>query len=79
MHLSVLKHRMTFWPRFPISRNDLGNWLEVEDMLTLCPIPSTEFRGGSCRDSEIGWRLHICKDSPGCIIAHAKTPVNLHT
>ena len=48
-------------------------------MDTLRPAPSTEFRGGSCRDSQIGWRPHICKALPGCIIAHSKTPVNLHT
>ena len=59
VYLSVLEHRITFWPRFPISRNDLGNWVEVKDMLTLRPAPSPEFRGGSCRDSQIGRRPHI--------------------
>ena len=71
--------RMTFWPRFPISRNDLGNWVEVKDMLTSRPALSTEFRGGSCHDSQIGWRPHIRKGLPGCIIAHSKTPANLYT
>ena len=45
-------------------------------MLTLRPAPSTEFRGGSCRDSQIGWRPHICKVLPGCIRTHSKTPMN---
>ena len=48
-------------------------------MLTLRLAPSTEFRGGSCRDSQIGWRPHICKVWPGCIKAHSKTPTHLHT
>ena len=48
-------------------------------MLTLRPAPSTEFRGGSCRDSQIGWRPHICKVLPECIKAHSKTPMHLHT
>ena len=69
---------MTFWPRFAISRNDLGNWVKVKDMFTLRPAPSTEFRGGSCCGSQIGWGPHICKVLPGCIIAHSKTPINIH-
>ena len=69
---------MTFWPRFAISRNDLGNWVKVKDMFTLRPAPSTEFRGGSCCGSQIGWGPHICKVLPGCIITHSKTPINIH-
>ena len=72
------KYRMTFWPRFAISRNDLGNWVKVKDMFTLRPAPSTEFRGGSCCGSQIGWGPHICKVLPGCIITHSKTPINIH-
>ena len=48
-------------------------------MLTLRSAPSTEFGGGSCRDSRIGWRPHICQVLPGCMISHSKTLVNLHT
>jgi hypothetical protein len=69
---------MTFWPRFSISRNDLRNRVKVEDMCTLRPAPSTEFRGGSCCDSQIGWGPHTCKVLPGGIIAESKTPVNIH-
>ena len=79
MYLSVLKYRMTFWPRFPISRNEPGNCFEVKDMLTSRPAPSTEFWRSSCRHSQIDWRPHICKVLLRCIIAHSKTPVNLHT
>ena len=66
---------MTFWPRFPISRKDSGNWVEVQDMLTLRPAPRTEFRGGSHCDSQIGWRGHICKIWPGCVTLNSKTPM----
>ena len=34
---------MTLWSRFAISRNDIGNWVEVEYMSTLRLAPSTEF------------------------------------
>ena len=70
---------LTFWPSFAIFKNDLGNWAKVKDIVTLRPATSTEFRGGSCCGSQIGWGPHICKVLPGCIIAHSKTPVNLHT
>ena len=70
---------MTFWPRFAISRNDLGNWVKVKDMFTLRPAPSTEFRGGSCCGSQIGWGPHICKVLPGCIITHSKYSFALGT
>ena len=72
------KFSVTFWPRFSTSRNDSWNWVEVKDILTLRPAPSTEFRGGSHCDSQIGWGPHICKVLPGCIITHSKTPMNLH-
>ena len=70
---------MTFWPRFPICRNHLGNLVEVKDMLTSRPAPSTEFRGGSCLDSQIGWRPNIFKVLPGCIKAYSKTPIHLQS
>ena len=66
---------MTFWPRFAISRNDLGNLVKVKDMFTLRPAPGTEFRGGSCCGSQIGWGVHICKVLSGCITADSKTPM----
>ena len=66
---------MTFWPRFAISRNDLGNLVKVKDMFTLRPAPGTEFRGGSCCGSQIGWGPHICKVLSGCITADSKTPM----
>ena len=60
---------MTFWPSFPIARNDKGNWVEVGDMLNLRSAPRTEFQCGSCRDSQIGWRLIFAQ----------LTPINLHS
>ena len=36
-YLNVHKYRMTFWPRFAISRNDSGNLIKVKDMFTLRP------------------------------------------
>ena len=69
---------LTCWPRFSIYRNDPGNRVEVKDIFILRPAPSTEFRGGSRCDSQIGWRPHICKVLPQCITAHSKTPTNLH-
>ena len=69
---------MTFWPRFAISRNDRGNLVKVEDMFTLRPAPDTEFRGGSCCDSQIGWGPHIFKVLPGCITADSKTTMSEH-
>ena len=63
---------------FVISRNDLGNLVSVEDMFDLRPAPSTEFRDGSCYDSRTGWRRHICKVLPVCIIPHSETPPNTH-
>ena len=66
---------MTFWPRLAISRNDLGNLVKVKDMFTLRPAPGTEFRGGSCCGSQIGWGPHICKVLSGCITADSKTPM----
>ena len=69
---------MAFWPRFAISRNDLGNWVKVKDMFTLRPAPSIEIRGGSCCCSQMAWGCHISKVLPGCIITHSKTPINSH-
>ena len=69
---------MTFWPRFSFSRNDIRNQVEIKIFFDLRPAPSTEFRGGSRCDSQIGWGPHICKVLPGCIITHSKTPINLH-
>ena len=72
------KYRMTFWPRFAISRYDLGNLVKVEDMFTLRPAPDTEFRSGSCWGSQIDWGRNICKVLPGCITADSKTPMDEH-
>ena len=69
---------MTFWPRFSTSRNDLGNQAEIKDISTLRLAPSTEFRGGSCCGSQIGWGGHIFKILPRCIPAHSKTPTKSH-
>ena len=78
MYFSVRKCTPTCWARFSISRNGLGNRAEVKDISTLRPAPSTEFRGGSCCNSQMGWRPHICKILPGCITAHSKTHISLH-
>ena len=32
----------------------------------------------SCCGSQIGWGQTFCKDLPGCIIAHSKTPINIY-
>ena len=69
---------MAFWPRFAASRNNLGNLVKIEDMLTLRPAPTTEFRGGSCCGIQIDWGPNICKVSPGCIAANSKTPMGEH-
>ena len=66
---------MTFRPRFSISGNELGNQVKVEDISTLRPAPSTECRGGSCCDSQMGWGLHICKALPGRITTEIKTHI----
>ena len=72
------KYRVTFWPWFAISRNVLGKLVEVKDMFTLRPAPSTEFEGGSQCDSQICWEAHICKVLPGCVTADSKTPMGEH-
>ena len=46
--------------------------------MTLRPAPSTEFRGGSHCDSQIGWGPHIFKVLPGCITTDSKTPIDEH-
>ena len=74
-YFSVHEYRTTFWPRFAISRNDLGNLVKVKDMFTLRPAPGTEFRSGSCCGSQIGWGPHICKVLSGCTTADSKTPM----
>ena len=66
---------MTFWARFYGSRIDLGNQVKVKYILTLGPVPSTEFRGGSCSGSQISWGPHICKVLPGCIKTHSKASI----
>ena len=37
-------------------KNDLGDWVKIKDMSTLRTAPTTEFQGGSCCDSRIGWK-----------------------
>ena len=61
-------------PRFSSLRNVLENWIQIKDVLTWRPAPSTEFGRGSCCHSQIGWRPYICKVLPGCVITHFKTP-----
>ena len=39
------------------------------------PVPSTEFRGGSCCDSHFAWRYNIFKILPGGVETHSKTPI----
>ena len=69
---------MTFWPRFAVSRYDLGNLVKVEDMFTLRPAPSTKIRGGSCCGSQIGSWPNIFKVLSGCKRTHSKIPTNIH-
>ena len=66
---------MTFWARFYGSRNDLGKQVKVKYILTLRPVPGTEFRGGSCSGSQISWGPHIGKVLPGYIKRRSKTPI----
>ena len=61
-----------------VSRNDLGNFVEIKDMCTLRPAPSTEFQRGSCCSSKIDWGPNICKILPGCITTDYKTPMGEH-
>ena len=68
---------LTCWPSFSISRNDSEIQAKIKDISTLRPAPSTEIRGGSHCDSQIGWGPHICKVLPRCITAHFKTPTNV--
>ena len=67
---------MTFWPRFAVSRNGIGNFVEIKNMFALRPAPSTEFQGGPCCSSQIDWGPNICKVLPGCITADSETPMD---
>ena len=71
MHSDILAKVLNF-------RNDPGNPVEVKNMFTLRPAPSTEFQGGSCCDSQVCQGPHICRVLPGCVIAHSKTPTHVH-
>ena len=55
------RSRLTFWPRFYISRNYLRNRVEVKDGGLYSTYLCTEFRCGSCSDSHFSWRCYICK------------------
>jgi hypothetical protein len=55
------RSRLTFWPRFYISRNYLRNRVEVKDGGLYSTYLCTEFRCGSCSDSHFSWRGYICK------------------
>ena len=35
---------MTFWPRFAVSRNDLGNCFKIKDMLSLTRLLAQNFK-----------------------------------
>jgi hypothetical protein len=74
----VHNYRMTFWPMFTISRNNLGNLVKVKDMFTLRQAPSTEFEGGSQCDNQIRLEAHIRKVLPGCPTAGAQTLMDEH-
>ena len=50
---------------------------QEKDMGAFRPVPSTEFRGGSCCDSHFAWRYHIFKILPGGIETHSKTPIKV--
>ena len=52
--------------------------MNVEEMFSFRPAPSTEIRSDSCCHSQIGWRRHVCKGVSGCIITHSKKPLNSH-
>ena len=74
--LSVLRYRMTFWPRFVNSRNNFGNWVELKDIFISRPAPSADYQGSSCGQN--GWRGNICETMPRCLKTHSKTPSDLY-
>ena len=51
--------RLTFRPRFYISRNVIRNWGEKKDLGALGTCFCTESRRGSCCDSHFSWRANI--------------------
>ena len=66
--VSVHEITATFWPRFSFHRND-----QSEYVWTSRPAPEAELRGGSCSDSQIAWRGHICITLLGCMRLSSKT------
>ena len=64
----------TYGPRFSSLRNVSENGVEIKDVHTSRPAPSTEFRRGSCCHCQIGWRPYIFKVLPGYVITHFKIP-----
>ena len=77
-YLSVTECRMAFCQTIAHSRNELGNWVKFENMFTSTPGPCTAFRGGSCCDTEIGWKHNICNVVARCTTTHSKTLKKLH-
>ena len=53
--------RLSFRPRFYISRNYSRIEVEIKHLRTLRPVLCIEFRYGSRHDSHLGWRRDICK------------------
>ena len=67
------RSRLTFTPRFDDSRIPPRYQVEENDLGAFRPGPCTEFRCGSCCDSHLSWRHHICKMLPGGVETHSKT------
>ena len=52
--------------------------VETARFETLRPAPSTEFRGGSCYDSQISWGHRFCKVLQERVETHSKTPIRTY-
>jgi len=50
-----------------------ASFVEDKDIAAFRPAPSTDIQDGTCCDSHLGWRYHICKNSQGGVEAHSKT------
>ena len=78
MYVGVPKRTLTCWPSFSISRTNSGYQAEIKDISTLALAASTKIRDGACCDSQIGWRPHICKVLPGCIMKDSEISIGVN-
>jgi len=64
--------RLTFRPRSYICRKSSRLQVEEKDIRAFRPAPSTEFRGGTCCGSHLGWGAYLQNLSRG-VETHSKT------